>query len=155
MEFELVPQERDTLQMLSEQAKPRYVRRARVILGWADGLPLEAVGEQAGLSLRRVRYWLREFQDRRMAVFPKKPLDDLASGVEEDKKLVSAPETPLEEEPAKGVSVQALCAEYGVDPAHARHVADLALQLYDLTQEVHALEPFWRSLLENAALLIV
>ncbi len=46
-----------------------------------------------------------------------------------------------------------LLCRYDVDRAHARHVADLALELFDRTQPLHQLPPRARRLLEAGALL--
>ncbi|MCK4300380.1 MAG: CHAD domain-containing protein, partial [Planctomycetes bacterium] len=45
------------------------------------------------------------------------------------------------------------CRRYEVDMAHARHVAGMALALFNLTAEVHGLPPERRDLLETAATL--
>lgn len=50
-------------------------------------------------------------------------------------------------------SVLTAMERYGVDEAHARHVAALSLQLFDLTAGLHALEPKDRRMLEYASLL--
>jgi hypothetical protein len=149
MAVDLIPSERVLLQSISQRAKPRYVRRARLILGKADGLNLEAIGEWAGLSLRRTRYWLAEFDARRMEVFPEAVLD--AAG-----EVVVAAATPEECE-AEGalptVRVDALAETHEVDLCHAQHVAGLALQLYDLAQEIHGLPPRWSQMLAAACTL--
>jgi len=50
-------------------------------------------------------------------------------------------------------SIEGLAARCDDDPGHSRHVARLALQLYDATQEAHGLAPDCRDYLEAAALL--
>jgi exopolyphosphatase/guanosine-5'-triphosphate,3'-diphosphate pyrophosphatase len=50
-------------------------------------------------------------------------------------------------------SVQALAERCDNDVTHSRHVATLALELYDATQELHQLAPDCRDYLEAAALL--
>ena len=153
MELELTPQERDTLAVIGERAKPRYVRRARVILGQAAALPIHLIAESADLSPRRVRYWLRQFQARRMDVFPPNLMRDLNLDALEPAEPDLGPPLPPSADSAQGVTIRALAEEHDVDLAHARHVADLALQLYDLTQEVHFLGSSFRIVLEWAALL--
>jgi CHAD domain-containing protein len=51
------------------------------------------------------------------------------------------------------LSVEALLEQHAVDREHARHVADLALLLFDELTEVHNLPPETRPLLEMGALL--
>ncbi|MBW3622028.1 MAG: CHAD domain-containing protein [Armatimonadetes bacterium] len=51
------------------------------------------------------------------------------------------------------VTVQQLCARFGVDLAHARHVAAVALALFDYLSEAHGLPSRCRYLLEAAAML--
>lgn len=50
-------------------------------------------------------------------------------------------------------TVASLCERYQVDMAHARHVADCALALYDGAAAFHALPPRARELIETGALL--
>jgi CHAD domain-containing protein len=45
-------------------------RRARVLLAWDDGLSREEMTQRSGLSQGRVRYWLSQFSQKRMGVFP-------------------------------------------------------------------------------------
>ncbi len=54
---------------------------------------------------------------------------------------------------AETVSVETLLEQYAVDREHARHVADLALALFDNLTEVHQLPPETRRLLVIGALL--
>lgn len=51
------------------------------------------------------------------------------------------------------MTVETLLETYGVDHDHARHVADLALALFDQLQQVHGMPPEARRLLEIGALL--
>ena len=51
------------------------------------------------------------------------------------------------------ITIEELCRRYDVDMAHARHVAEMALALFDLTAEVHGLSAERRDLLETAAIL--
>jgi CHAD domain-containing protein len=55
--------------------------------------------------------------------------------------------------PRPGLFLDELLDAARVDMAHARHVADLAVQLFDLTTAVHGLPPQTRALLEAAAFL--
>ncbi len=51
------------------------------------------------------------------------------------------------------LTTESLLTTYAVDMAHARHVADLALTLFDSTASIHRLPPGARRLLEIGALL--
>ncbi|TEU12620.1 MAG: CHAD domain-containing protein [Anaerolineales bacterium] len=106
------------------------------------------------MSAGRVRYWLRAFGRERMDVFPAELLA-AASTPAEPLPAEEAPAEPVVELAAEvpEVTVEELCQRYDVDMAHARHVADLALTLFDLTAEVHGLLPERRDLLETAAIL--
>lgn len=65
----LTGEERALLETIARMKQP-YRRRARALLGLDDGLIQRLAGAQAGLSERRVRYWLAEFRRRRLEVFP-------------------------------------------------------------------------------------
>ncbi len=121
--------ERATLERIAAEGTAALQRRARLLLAWDEGATSGEAGERAGLSRSRVNYWLRAFRQRRMGIFPDEALHT----------------TPL--------TVAELCRRYRVDMAHARHVAELALALFDLTAEVHGLPAERRDLLEKAALL--
>ncbi|OQY19122.1 MAG: hypothetical protein B6I34_09910, partial [Anaerolineaceae bacterium 4572_32.1] len=107
-----------------------------------EGTTQAEAGERADLSARRVRYWLAEFRKRRLAVFPDRVLEQT--------------QTHLRPSPAESPSalpLETLFDRYGVDPAHARAVADHALALFDHLRPIHGLPPDRRDLVETAALL--
>ena len=158
MTYELTATERDILERIAREEKPMYSRRALLLLLQEQGVAPQEIGSQVGLSAGRVYSWLRAFRDRRMGVFP----DDLltmvtpASPTIGEDEGVEAEEAAVEEivevgEP--GITIEELCHRYDVDMAHARHVAEMALALFDLTAEVHGLPPARRDLLETAAIL--
>lgn len=144
MTDELTIDERTILETIAGEGKPMYVRRARLLLLWNQGNAPKEIGPQVGLSAGRVRYWLRAFRKDRMDVFPVKLLAT----------PVSLP-TGGDEGGGEGkeITVEELCRRYEVDMAHARHVADLALALFDATAEIHGLPSERRALLETAAIL--
>lgn len=117
-----------------------------------QGLAPKDIGPQVGLSVGRVRYWLRAFRERRMDIFP---ADLLAVAPVEPLSTKEVPAEPAVELAVKGpeITVEELCRRYDVDMAHARHVAEMALALFDVTAEVHGLPPERRDLLETAAIL--
>jgi len=69
VEGRLSPAEQDALQGWMDHADPELARRAAVVLAWAEGLPTRDIVARSGLSAGRVRFWLRAFRERRMAVF--------------------------------------------------------------------------------------
>ncbi|NLS75807.1 MAG: CHAD domain-containing protein [Chloroflexi bacterium] len=139
MGHQLAPAERANLEGIIQQGKPRYVRRAALLLRWDEGLPLAVIANAAGLSLRRVRYWQGRFLQQRLAIFPAAVLPGASAPATE------APPTPA---PLTGL---ALVGSYGGDPARARHLAAQLLRLYDVTADQHALPEHWRALAEPAA----
>ncbi|MDY6876196.1 MAG: CHAD domain-containing protein [Chloroflexota bacterium] len=156
MEEKLTAEEQVLLEWIANEGKPAHVRRARVLLLRDQGLTPTEIGPRAGLSDGRVYYWLRAFRERRMDIFPTdllaeaKPTALRMVGDKEEETVVGA-ESPRPERPE--ITVDELCQHYEVDMAHARHVADLALALFDVTAEVHGLPSNRRDLLETAAIL--
>ena len=160
MTYELTTSERAILERIASQGNPAHVRRAHLLLLRDQGLPPTEIGPRVELSDGRVYYWLRAFRERRMDVFP---ADLLAAakpaappsfppiGGDEGGEAVVEAGSPRPERPE--TTVEELCQHYEVDMAHARHVADLALALFDVTAEVHGLPSERRDLLETAAIL--
>jgi CHAD domain-containing protein len=54
-----------------------YGRRARALLALDEGQTQPEAGEQAGLSERRVRYWLAAFREKRLDIFPVRILTEV------------------------------------------------------------------------------
>ena len=76
----LTEEERQWLEKLvGEVAEERLRRRARILLLYDDGHATREVAQGAGLSRGRSRYWRRQFQARRVAVFPP---DEKSPGLE-------------------------------------------------------------------------
>ena len=140
---QLAPAERATLESIVQQGKPRYVRRAALLLCWDEGLALAAIASEVGLSPRRVRYWQGRFQQQRLQIFPPSLLQSAPPPAPQD-----APTTPASQE---RLSCVALADSYGANQARARHMAAHALGLYDITHDLHALPDHWRALVEPAA----
>ncbi len=69
VEGRLSPAEQDALQGWMGHADPELTHRAAVVLAWAEGLPTREIVARSGLSAGRVRFWVRAFRERRMAVF--------------------------------------------------------------------------------------
>ena len=150
----LTPQERALCQQIATR-DDLYSRRARALLALDDGTTQAEAGGRAGLSARRVRYWLAAFRKQRLDVFPARVLEQTRTPPKP-----SSPETPPQpepspepEEPPQPWPLEILFDRYSVDQAHARTVADHALALFDHLSTFHGLPPERRSLLETAALL--
>jgi len=174
MEEKLTIGEHAMLERIASEGKPAHVRRARLLLFRDQGFAPRDIGPRVGLSAGRVRYWLRAFRDRRMDVFPADLLaattpalppsfppnggdegkEDLVEGDEGRMPFTGEDEGGAAVEPKRPeITIEELCRRYEVDMAHARHVADLALALFDVTADVHGLPPERRDLLETAAIL--
>jgi len=69
MEEKLTTEEQAILEWIASEGQPVHVRRACLLLLWDQGLAAKEIGPQVGLSVGRVRYWLRAFGERRMDVF--------------------------------------------------------------------------------------
>ncbi|MBN2007404.1 MAG: CHAD domain-containing protein [Anaerolineae bacterium] len=72
-----------------------YGRRARVLLALDAGISPDEAGQQGQLSERRARYWLAQFQTRRLSIFPEKSypsVEQLPSGDETAPQATIAPE---------------------------------------------------------------
>lgn len=151
MTYKLTATERDILERIAREGKPMYARRARLLLLRDQGLATKEISPQVGISAGRVYSWLRAFRDRRMDVFPNHLLT--ATTPAELLATDEAPTEPVVEAEGEGITIEELCRRYDVDMAHARHVAEMALALFDLTAEVHGLSPERRDLLETAAVL--
>ncbi len=172
MKKRLTDQEQSTLESIAERGRPALARRARLLMLWGRGLGAKEIAPRVGLSVSWVYHWLRVFREHRMAIFPAEALSrsrpaetvrEVASGREPVAGVHSGASAVQEvagrermstagaERPE--VTIEELCQRYDVDMAHARHVAELALTLFDVTAKVHGLSRQRRALLEAAALL--
>jgi CHAD domain-containing protein/DNA-binding CsgD family transcriptional regulator len=147
----LSPAERAALELRAAGAD-LLARRAQVVLFWASGLSTAEIALRTGLSVGRVRFWLREFRKERLGIFHGEA-NQAAGGP------AGIPSTRT---PAPLPSVAALtglptitdfCRAHGVDLRHARFVAGEALALFNLLKPTHRLPKKRRKLLRQAALL--
>ncbi len=74
----LTPQEWETCLQIAAR-DDMYGRRACALLALDEEKTQIEAGEQAGLSERRVRYWLAAFREKRLDVFPARILDEIVS----------------------------------------------------------------------------
>jgi CHAD domain-containing protein len=130
---DLEPSERAALDALARSDNAALARRAQIILGWAEGLTPAEIAGQVGLTERTVARWLSEFSRERLGIFPADVLPGVAA--------------------APMPAVADLCRRYQVDMDHARHVARLAVELFDLTLPLHRLDSHYRDVLHTAGIL--
>lgn len=74
MAVRLSQEERVVLEQLALEREV-IARRARVLLAWDNGLSREEISRRSGLSSRRVQYWLSQFSQKRMGVFPARDVE--------------------------------------------------------------------------------
>ncbi len=169
----LTDQEQSTLEAIAERGRPALARRARLLLLWGRGLAPKEIASRIGLSVARVYHWLRAFRERRMAIFPaealsvsrpaegvreagsaREPVAGAHCGASAAQEMTAVPEgMPTTGTERPEVTIEELCQRYDVDMAHAQHVAELAMTLFDVTARVHGLSRQRRWLLETAAVL--
>ncbi|MBU1878707.1 MAG: CHAD domain-containing protein, partial [Chloroflexi bacterium] len=140
--------ERATVERIATQAEPRYARRAIILLAHDEGVSRGETARRAGVTTRTVRHWLaaaRSSNQGAAGIFAPAIWEAYAG---------PAP-APAPEPPAAPhlLTIAELCQQYQVDMDHARRVAELAGQLFDLTDDVHDLAPEQRNLVYTAGLL--
>ena len=147
----LAPAERAALEVRAAGAD-LLARRAQVVLSWASGLPTGEIALRTGLSVGRVRFWLREFRKERLGIFHGEASQP--TGGPADKPSTRTP-APLPNVAAlTGLpTITDFCLAYGVDLRHARFVAREALALFNALKPTHRLPKKRRKLLRQAALL--
>ncbi len=150
----LLPDERIILQAIA--ARPdRHGRHAKALLALQAGNTQRQAAQMAGLSERRVRYWLAQLRQKRTALFPASIIDQAlppAIPMPTSSRSVRATPDANEAITISPVPITALWEHYHVNQRHARAVADYALMLFDILAPIHRLPLAQRALLEKAAL---
>jgi CHAD domain-containing protein/transposase-like protein len=113
-------------------------RRARLLLAYDQGSTTAEIALEVGLSEGRVRSWRRAFEVRGMAIFPDEEL--------EFEKAQSEPGIP--DESTEPAVLEVSPSEIS---ARAKHVRNLAVQLFRSTQAEHGLPEEHGALLAAAA----
>jgi CHAD domain-containing protein len=149
MDEKLTNEEKALLEWIASESDPRYSRRASLLLLHDQGRTSTEIGLEVGLSAGRVRHWIGSFRENRMDTFPPDVIDDARTAVTG----TPEPDEALQKIELPEITFEELCQRYMVDMAHARHVAEMSLALFDLTAEIHGLSPQRRELTETAALL--
>jgi hypothetical protein len=93
----LSPEERAILSQIAAQDPP-FSQRAQALLTIDQGATQSAAGQEAGLSLGQVRYWLGKFRKGRLSIFPAEMLqpaqkEEIAAPQDKAKPL-PVPDTP-------------------------------------------------------------
>jgi hypothetical protein len=138
----LPPEDEERLKKIAETASPALRQRAVAILAWHEGATAAETAARTQLSVNQVQYLWRQYRQKGLDLFM---VEDDAPARRE---TTSAP-APITDD---RISLEALCQQYRVDMAHAKHIGALATQIFDATETVHRLAPNMRSLLEAAAL---
>jgi len=164
--------ERVLLEEIARIGSPMHVRRAKLLLFGADGLPAKSIAPLVGLSDRQVRHWLRAFRQKGMAVFPERVISlatasraaSLGAAVNSLRHEIPAHKAELvslavpdgmgkQSVLRPRVSVEDLCERYAIDQVQAQHIAKLGLAIFDATVDTHSLPYTRRELLSVAAAL--
>lgn len=147
----LTPTERAQITHLA--AHPgMYGRRAQALLLLDQGATQIETGERTDMSERRVRYWLAEWRQKRLGIFPEKMLVQLPPAPED---VPENPATPPAPPPATAVAPE--IAPTPAPPAlegditHIEAVMAHAAKLFELLQPWHGLAPEDRTLLQKIA----
>ncbi len=74
----LAPEERSALQQIAAR-DDKYSRRAIALLALDEGRVQREAGKRARLSARRARYWLAQFRQRHLDIFPTRLLEAASS----------------------------------------------------------------------------
>ncbi|MBI3360812.1 MAG: CHAD domain-containing protein [Chloroflexi bacterium] len=120
----LTPAESFWLRWHAEHGEAATARRARIALLAGSGAPAEAIAAALGISTIGAARAANQFARRRLGAFPHPAL-----------------------------SLDETLSAAHVDMAHARHVADLSLALFEHTHSLHHLPAKLRPILETAAML--
>ncbi len=172
----LRPGDRAIVERVAATARTTQARRARLLLAWDDGADVRELQESLGYSRSSVYFWIDAYARKGLDVFPPNVLAQAEAAPPADEapaprrpragrpaptltpgptEAVAAEPPPDEAapEPPPPIPMAELMRRYDVDLAHGRHVADLAMRLFDLTAGLHHLPAASRKLLEKAGLL--
>ncbi len=138
----LPPEDEERLKTIAESATPALKQRAVAILAWHEGATANETAKRTRLSVNQVQYLWRQYRLKGLDLFM----------VEDDSSAERAEPSHAEPIADNRVGLEALCQQYQVDVAHARHVGALAMQIFDATVNLHRLPQNMRPLLEAAAL---
>jgi hypothetical protein len=141
----LPPEDEERLKQLAASGPETLQKRAQAILAWHDGATANEAARRAKLSVNQVQYLWRIYRRKGLDLF-------LIDNDSEEPRPAAKVAAPPEPDDSGTMTLEALCATHHVDMDHARHVAALAVQLFDATMSVHRLTQDNRALLEAAAI---
>lgn len=104
----LNPEERTALNQIAAQDPP-FSQRAQALLAIDQGATQSAAGQESGLSLGQVRYWLGKFRKNRLSIFPEAlliPAEEEAGSPPDTPELLSPPDSPDPKQAAVEEEVQ-------------------------------------------------
>ena len=85
MEQSLSLSEREQLARIIElETNEALLRRARILILHDQGLSTDEIGDHVNLSPRTVRYWLNEYRQKGMDIFPQAVLENISAAPVED-----------------------------------------------------------------------
>jgi CHAD domain-containing protein len=85
MEQSLSLSEKEQLARIIElETKEALLRRARILILHDQGLSTDEIGDHVNLSPRTVRYWLNEYRQKGMDIFPQAVLENISAAPVED-----------------------------------------------------------------------
>lgn len=80
MEQSLSFSEKEQLaRIIENESNEALLRRARILILHDQGLSTDKIGDHVNLSPRTVRYWLSEYRQKGMAIFPQENLENLSA----------------------------------------------------------------------------
>lgn len=131
-----------------------YGRRAQALLLLDQGATQIETAEHTDMSERRVRYWLAEWRQQRLDIFPEKVLAQIPPTLP----AAAASPTPT---PSLAVAAEAVAPQVAPEPpatgddpgdvVHIQAVVERAGALFELLQPWHGLAPEDRLLLQQIA----
>jgi CHAD domain-containing protein len=151
----LTAAERAQLAYIVEHAESeRAVKRAQLLLGWDQDIPVRELAAEIGGSRSWAYGWLARFSDERMSIFAEDLLTAAkAEFVTQQVPQVDEPSREVRAVRPSGMTVEEMSERFEVDVAHAERVTSHALALFDATAGIHRLGTERRRLLEVMGLL--
>ena len=111
MEQSLSFSEKEQLaRIIENESNEALLRRARILILHDQGLSTDEIGDHVNLSPRTVRYWLSEYRQKGMAIFPQENLENLSAAP------VEGPAEPDAVEHIDGAPPDEVASEIAVEP---------------------------------------
>ncbi len=101
MEERLTAEEQAILNWIASDGRATYVRRARLLLLWGQGIAATAIARQVNLSRAQVYNWLKAFKEERLDIFPAELLAAAAEAGPPPVAQIPAEPPPTEEAPSE------------------------------------------------------